>query len=73
MHDILLDTNRVHEFIFIHIDGMFISIDIISICIGIPKPQLRRFRVAAGLLYVYTAYQKVMLNTVLYIDHIGAY
>ena len=44
----LSNTNRVYQLISIAINDTFISISVIVICFGIPKPHLRRFRLAAG-------------------------
>ena len=41
------NTNRVYESILIATNGTSINVNIICIWIGIPKPHLRRFRLAA--------------------------
>ena len=48
IYDTLFDTNGVHESMFIVTNGMLFNITDIRISISIPKPHLRRFRLAAN-------------------------
>ena len=43
----LFNTNRVYCVIFISKNLMFIHINVIFICFGVPEPHLQRFRLAA--------------------------
>ena len=47
----LFYTNRVHEYIFMYMTCIFIF-SCCSIWIGVPKTHLRRFRLAAGALFI---------------------
>ena len=48
-----LASNIEYLIILININDIFININIILIWVGNPKPHLRRFRLAAGVLFVF--------------------
>ena len=51
---VLTNTDRVYQLRSIAKEYIFNDLDIIFIWIGVPKPHLRRFRLAVGVLLLFT-------------------